>query len=87
MKAIRSQQIHTIANLFPGYIFPPIACEAFAQKSKRARIPEVAALLEENRFLYDHDPKTPKDRRKGHLHNPCILKVSGYVRVALHTLC
>lgn len=75
MKAIRSQQIHNVADLFPGFIFPQINCGAFAQKSKRARIPEVAALLEDSRFLYDRDPKTPKDRREGHLRNPCILKV------------
>lgn len=76
MKAIRSQQIHSIGDLFPGFIFPQIPSQPFANRSKRASIPEVAALLEDNRFLYDRDIITLKDRREGHMRNPCILKVS-----------
>jgi hypothetical protein len=39
-------------------------------------MPEVAEKLRDHRFLYDRDPKTPKDRLDGHLRNPCILKVN-----------
>lgn len=50
--------------------------QPFANWAKWASIPEVAALLKDNWFLYDHDIITLKDCHEGHMHNPCILKVS-----------
>ena len=76
MKEIHSQQIHSISDLFPGFIFSQIPSQPFVNQAKQASIPEVAALLEDNRFLYDRDVITPKDCHEGHMRNPCILKVS-----------
>ena len=76
MKAIRSQQIHSLVDLFPGFIFPEIPSQMFVNWSKHTSIPEVAALLKGNRFLYDHEPVTLKDHHEGHMRNHCILKVS-----------
>lgn len=75
MKAIRSQQIHSLADLFPVFVFPEIPPVPFANRSKRSAIPEVANLLEGNRFLYDRKPDTPQNRRNGHMRNSGILKV------------
>ena len=74
-RSIRSNQVHTLTNLFPGYVFPDIPASDFADRKKRPHIPEVAKELHDYRFLYDHDPKSPSDRLNGHLRNPCILKV------------
>jgi hypothetical protein len=75
-RSIRSSQVHILTDLFPGYIFPDIPAKVFADRKKRPHIPEVAEKLNDHRFLYDRDPKTPKDHLNGHMRNPCILQVN-----------
>ena|ERR1700685_211570 len=75
-RSIRSSQVHTLTDLFPGYIFPDIPAKDFADRKKRPHIPQVADQLRDHRFLYDRDPKTPADRLNGHLRGPCVLKVT-----------
>ena len=73
-KSIRSNLVHTLAKLFPTYIFPELPA-AFADKAKRHDLPEIAVLLHNKRFLYDREPSNAKAALDGHLRNPCILKV------------
>jgi hypothetical protein len=81
-KSIRSNQVHTLAKLFPTYIFPELSA-AFSNKAKRCDLPEIIALLHNKRFLYDREPIDAKAALDGHLRNPCILKVRTYVPICL----
>ena len=74
VKSIRSNQVYTLAKLFPTYIFSSLPAE-FSDKAKCCDLPEIAALLLNKRFLYDREPSSPQAALDGHLRNPCILKV------------
>lgn len=74
-KSIRSTTVFDVTALFPGFIIPDMSPVDFADRVKRTKIPQVLELLDNNRFLYDRNPKSLKDRREGHLRNSCILKV------------
>jgi hypothetical protein len=76
LRSIRSNQVHILANLCPGHIFPDIPVSDFADRTKRPGMPQVQNLLKDNRFVYDRDPNTVAERLKGHMRNECILKVS-----------
>jgi len=74
-RGIRSNQVHILVNLFPGFIIPGVSPEDFADKSKRPQLPQVAKLLKNKRFLYDREPKTANDRLEGHMRGPCVMQV------------
>ncbi|KAL1725072.1 hypothetical protein EV714DRAFT_277858 [Schizophyllum commune] len=53
----------------------------FENKAQRAKLPKIQELLNERRFLYDRDLKTPADRLAGFMRGVCIIRI---LRIALY---
>ncbi|KAL1662130.1 hypothetical protein GGF50DRAFT_117329 [Schizophyllum commune] len=77
-RQMRSQAVEMVQALahdifdVPSTDFPS---KQFKDKEQRGKLPKVISLLKDNRFLYDREPTTQKDRLEGYMKNVCIQRI------------